>query len=180
MPSLNIVILCGSYQQPSRTLVLCQALATELAQHRPDVQVRVVEISQIGRALGACLQRNELPADVEAAVKAVEQADLVIAASPVYRATYTGHFKLFVDMLGIESLTGKPVLLAATGGSPYHALMIDHQLRPLFAMMMADILPVSVYATEADFTEHKITSAAIQKRIALAIKLALPHLPAGN
>lgn len=179
MPNLNTVILCGSYQQPSRTLALCQTLAAELTRYRPNQQIRVVEIAQIGRALGACLQRSELPAEIEADLLAVENADLLIAASPVYRASFTGHFKHFVDLLGMNSLIGKPILLAATGGSPYHALMIDHQLRPLFSSMMAAVLPVSVYATEADFTDYQISNAAIQKRIAQAVELALPHLTVG-
>lgn len=178
MSQLNVAILCGSFQRPSRTLVLCQAVLAELRRHRPDLNVHVVEIAQIGRALGACFQRSELPPEILADVLAVEKADLVIAASPVYRATYTGHFKHFVDMLGMDALAGKPVLLGATGGSPFHALMLDHQLRPLFAMMQAAIAPVGVYAIEAHFSpDYRIINPIIQQRIALAVQMALPLLP---
>ena len=179
MSALKIAVLNGSLQQPSRTHVLCQALLDELAIHRPQSHIHWVEISQIGRALGGCLQRKELPAEVEADLQALEQADLVIAASPVYRATYTGLFKHLVDFLGMSSLVNTPVLLAATGGSPLHALIIDHQLRPLFAMMQALTLPVGVYATETDFTlDYQLFSQAAKQRVKLAVELALPHLPA--
>ena len=177
MKSLNVVILNGSLQQPSRTLALCLALFEAMKAQRPDMVMHVVDIAQKGRALGACLQRSELPADIEADLQAVERADILIAASPVYSASYTGLFKHFVDFMGMNVLAGKPVLLAATGGSPLHALVIDQQLRPLFAMKQALTLPVGVYATEADFTDYRINSAALEKRIELAVQLALPCLP---
>lgn len=178
MSELKIAVLNGSMQQPSRTHVLCQALLDELLLHRPQSTIHWVEISQIGRSLGACLQRSELSAEVEADLKALESADLIIAASPVYRATYTGLFKHLLDFLGMSSLVNTPVLLAATGGSPLHALMIDHQMRPMFAMMQALTLPIGVYATEADFTlDYQLFSNAAKQRVKLAVELALPHLP---
>ena len=179
MSKLNVAVLCGSLQRPSRTLVLCEALLSKIAENR-EVLPHVVEISQIGRRLGACFQRNELPEDLLAHLSAIENADVLIAASPVYSATYTGMFKHFVDFMGMDALAGVPTLLAATGGSPLHGLMIDQQLRPLFAMKQALTLPLGVYATEADFTDYRITSAALEKRIDLAVALALPHLPPGD
>lgn len=175
---MNVTILCGSYRRPSRTLALCHAVIDELKRLLPAIRVHVVEISQIGRELGACLQRGELPPEIETHLQAVEKADLLIAASPVYRATYSGLFKHFADFLDINAMTGKPVLLAACGGSPLHTLVIDHQLRPLFAMLQTLTMPVGVYATEADIgADGQIHSPAIQKRIEMVVQLALPHLP---
>jgi FMN reductase len=177
MSELKVVILNGSMQQPSRTHVLCQALYDELVSHHPECRLHWVEISQIGRSLGACLQRQELSRDIELDLQAIEKADLLIAASPVYRATYTGLFKHLIDFLGMTALVNKPVLLAATGGSPLHGLMIDHQLRPLFAMMQALTLPIGVYATEADFSEdYQLINHAALDRVKLAIEMALPNL----
>ena len=86
-------------------------------------------------------------------------------------------FKHFVDFTAMEALTGTPVFLAATGGSPLHGLMIDQQMRPLFAMKQALTLPLGVYATEADFCDYQISNPALGKRIALAVGLALPFIP---
>jgi FMN reductase len=97
-------------------------------------------------------------------------------ATPVYRASYTGLFKHLFDLVHHESLIDIPVLLAATGGSDRHALVIDHQLRPLFSFFQAQTLPVGVYAVEKDFDGYDIASAALQERIALAIARAVPHL----
>lgn len=177
MPALNVVVLCGSPLRPSRTLVLCEALLAKIGEHRTIVP-HVIEISQIGRQLGACLQRSELPDSVLSDLNAVENADVLIAGSPVYSATYTGLFKHFIDFMPMDALAGVPTMLAATGGSPLHGLVIDQQMRPLFAMKQALTLPLGVYATESDFIDYKITSPNLEKRIELAVSLALPFLPA--
>lgn len=176
MSSLKVAVLCGSLQRPSRTLALCEAILAALARHRA-IEPTVLEISQFGRAMGACLSRIELPEAILDHLEAVEKADLVIAASPVYSATYTGMFKHFVDFMGMDALAGTPTLLAATGGSPLHALMVDQQMRPLFAMKQALTLPLGIYATEADFTNYRISNPFLENRIDLAIRLALPSLP---
>ncbi|OYU96670.1 MAG: FMN reductase, partial [Burkholderiales bacterium PBB5] len=83
--------------------------------------------------------------------RSIESADLVIAATPVYKGSYTGLFKHLFDLVDPNALVGRPVLLAANGGSERHALVVDHQLRPLFAFFRALTVPSAVYAAEADF-----------------------------
>ena len=73
--------------------------------------------------------------------QAIEAADLLIVASPVYKGSYTGLFKHLFDFVGYEALIGKPTLLLATGGSERHALVIDHQLRTLFGFFRAATVP---------------------------------------
>lgn len=70
-----------------------------------------------------------------------------------------------------------PVLLAASGGSDRHALVLEHQLRPLFSFFQAQTLPIGVYATDRDFTpEYTIHSELLRDRITLAVARALPIL----
>lgn len=58
-----------------------------------------------------------------------------------------------------------------------YALVLEHQLRPLFSFFQAQTLPIGVYATDRDFTpEYTIQSAALRDRIILAILRALPIL----
>jgi FMN reductase len=94
--------------------------------------------------------------------------------SPVYRASFTGLFKHLFDFIGQYALVGKPVLLAATGGGERHALILEHQLRPLFAFFQALTLPLGVYASNTDFDGYEIRSPQILDRIALAAERALP------
>ena len=65
-------------------------------------------------------------------------ADGLIAATPIFSASYSGLFKMFFDVIERDGLAGKPVLLAATGGTARHSLALDHALRPLFAYLGAD------------------------------------------
>ncbi|MDP3135301.1 MAG: NAD(P)H-dependent oxidoreductase, partial [Burkholderiaceae bacterium] len=75
-----------------------------------------------------------------------------------------------------DALIDVPVLLAATGGSERHALAIDHQLRPLFSFFQAQTLPIGVYAADREFDAYRVSSEALQARIALAVARAVPVL----
>ncbi len=174
---LNIVAVSGGAYRPSRTLVLAEAILAGLAERVPAT-FRFVELSEIARPLGGALSRDELPAAVEEQVRAIENADLLVVASPVYRGAYPGLLKHLFDLVGMEALVDTPVLLAATGGSPLHALVIDHQLRPLFSFFQAVTLPIGVYATEGDFSDYRIASEALKARIRLAVERAVPLLGA--
>ncbi|EHP40940.1 FMN reductase [Cupriavidus basilensis OR16] len=170
---LNVVAVNGSAQQPSRTLALVQALLDELA-GRLLLQTRIVNLGDIARPLGAALSRAELPAQIEGEIAAIESADLLVVAAPVYRGSYPGHFKHLFDLVGQDALVDKPVLLAATGGSDRHALVLEHQLRPLFSFLQALTLPIGVYGSPGDFQNHQVSSAALAQRIQLAADRAVP------
>lgn len=172
---LKVVAVSGNVQRPSRTLILVEELLIALGASLP-IEVRLIELGQIGPALAGTLQRKQLPAEIESDLQAIENADLLIAATPVYRASYTGLFKHLFDFIHHEALVDVPVLLAATGGSDRHALIIEHQLRPLFAFFQALTLPVGVYGAEADFHDYQIHSAPLKARVALAVERALPLL----
>lgn len=100
---------------------------------------------------------------VNAAMESLGQADAVIAATPVYKAGISGLFKSFVDLLDNDLLIGRPVVLAATGGSERHATIVDDHLRPLFAFLRAVPVPTSLYAAPDDWA-----SADLSKRITRA------------
>ncbi len=175
--ALNVVALIGSptSSATSRSLLLVRHLLDAL-QERLHASVTLVELAPIARSLGQSLTRAEVEPAVEQALATVESADLLVVATPVYRGSYPGLFKHLVDFIELEALVDTPVLLAATGGSERHALVIDHQLRPLFSFLQAHTLPIGVYATPADFDGVQINSTALQARIALAADRAAGHL----
>ena len=177
MPSktLKVVAVSGGLQRPSKTLALVEQLLEGLGDALP-IEARLIELGELVPKFGAAVQRSQLPPAVEALLREIETADLLLVASPIYRGSYTGLFKHFFDFVHHESLVDVPVLLAATGGSDRHALAIDHQLRPLFSFFQAHTLPIGVYATDRDFTDYRVSSAALQARIALAVERALPVL----
>jgi FMN reductase len=172
---LKIVAVSGGLQRPSRTLALVERILDGLSDAVP-VKRRLIELGEIVPRFGSVLQRAQLPQDVEAILRDIETADLLVVASPIYRGSYTGLFKHLFDFVHHESLIDVPVLLAATGGSDRHALAIDHQLRPLFSFFQAHTLPIGVYATDKEFDNYRVSSDALRARIALAVERAVPVL----
>ena len=135
---------------------------------------RLIELGQLAPQLAGATWRSHLPDAVERELVAVEQTDILVVATPVFRGAYTGLFKHFFDFIDQDALIDKPILLAATGGSERHALMIDHQLRPLFSFFQARTLPLGVYATDKDFTDYRLQDEALIQRATLAVQRALP------
>lgn len=173
---LNIVAVSGGLNTPSKTESLVQAILDELSE-AIDIQVHFIKLSEIGPLLGGAFYRNQLPQRVQDDLAAVEAADALIVGTPVYRASFTGLFKHFFDFVEQTALVDVPVLLAASGGSDRHALVLEHQLRPLFSFFQAQTLPIGVYATDRDFTpEYTVKSEQLADRITLAVARALPIL----
>lgn len=190
-PSLSVVAINGSPYRPSRTSVLLQTLLSSLetaletaldasvtrAGGTPlPIDSQIIEFADIAQDVGGALSRKALSARAEAALQAIESADLLIVGTPVFRGSLPGLLKHLFDLVHLEPFVDKPVLFAATGGSDRHALVIDHQLRPLFSFFQSLTLPIGVYASQADFADYRITSELLQSRIALAVERALPVL----
>jgi FMN reductase len=97
---------------------------------------------------------------LKAAVKALGEADGIIASTPVYKAGPSGLFTSFFDVLDNDLLIGRPVVLAATAGTARHALVADDQMRPLFAYLRALTVPTSLFAAPDDWSDP-----ALNKRI---------------
>ena len=169
----RLVAVSGGLQRPSKAAALAEHLLDLIADAIPCEQ-RLVELGQLAPLLAGTVWRSQLPEAVERELAAVEQADLLVVATPVYRGSYTGLFKHFFDFIHQDALIDKPVLLAATGGSERHALVIDHQLRPLFSFFQARTLPLGVYATDKDFVDCRLQDEALIERAGLAVRRALP------
>lgn len=166
-PKITVVI--GNPSETSRTKVLALALAEAVSAAQPahaPAQLEVLELHRLAPHL--VTGGRELPAEGAAALRAIATADLLIAATPVYKGAYTGLFKHLFDLVDPNALVDRPVLLAANGGSDRHALVVDHQLRPLFAFFRALTVPSAVYAAESDFDGYTLRSDALRARIAEA------------
>lgn len=170
---LRVVAVSGSLTAPSRTTALVTAISDAFAAAIP-VETHLITLHELGPHLAGALTRKQLPETAEAELQRIENADLLIVASPVYRASFTGLFKHLFDFVDQYALVDTPVLLAATGGSERHALIIEHQLRPLFGFFQSLALPVGVYAHDSDFVEYKVADAGLIERIDKAVARGLP------
>jgi FMN reductase len=168
MSSPILVGLAGTYNRPSRTHTLVKDVA-EIAAHKFGFQQHVFDLSDVGPSLGLALKRENLDGRALEILAGFRSADALIIGCPTYKGSYPGLFKHLFDLLDPDDLRGKPVLLAATGGGDRHTLMVEHQLRPLFGFFMTHTLPTTIYASERDFTDYRIVSAPLKKRIADAV-----------
>ncbi|EQM86990.1 FMN reductase [Stenotrophomonas hibiscicola] len=179
MPSshrpLRIVAVSGGLQRPSRATLLAEHLLGVIG-NDVHCEHHLIELGELAPQLAGALWRSQLPEAVERQLLAVEQADVLVVSTPVYRGSYTGLFKHFFDFIHQDALVDTPILLAATGGSERHALVIDHQLRPLFSFFQARTLPLGVYATDRDFADGRVRNEPLIERARLAVHRAMPLL----
>jgi FMN reductase len=83
-------------------------------------------------------------------VTAIEQADGLVIATPIFKASYAGLLKVFLDLLPQFALAGKAVLPIATGGSLAHLLALDYGLRPVLQSMGARHIVQSLFVPESE------------------------------
>ena len=120
----RVAVVVGNPRPSSRTLAAARLVARELTGEESDL---VVDLAELGPAL-----LDWQDPTVGALVAAVGEADLVVVASPTYKATYTGLLKLFLDCFGTTGLRGLAVPLML-GAGPAHALAPELTLRPVLA-----------------------------------------------
>ncbi|SHF13259.1 FMN reductase [Lampropedia hyalina DSM 16112] len=173
--SLRTVVLNGSLHKPSRTQVLLHSVHGALNEYLP-LETQFIELVDLVPHIGTALSTQNLHPQAQQAIAAIEEADFLIVGSPVFRGSIPGLLKHLFDLIQLEALVGKPVLLAATGGSQRHSLVIDHQLRPLLAFFQSLILPIGVYGTQQEIDGGRIVDDALRSRIQLTAQLALPTL----
>lgn len=177
---MQVVGINGTLHTPSKTGLLltglldaivgrADAAATASAPASSStVSSSTVELLSLRQPLADALGGGTFAEPLQDAITRVTTADLLVVATPVYKGSYTGLLKLFVDLLGQDELIDVPVVLAATGGNDLHSLVIEHELRPLFGFFRAHTLPHAVYARGADFLPEGGFSESLTRAIAAA------------
>jgi FMN reductase len=152
MSARKLVVVSAGLSLPSSTRMLADRLATATAagqDTRPDI--RVIELRDLATDIANNLVTGFPSPALGEALDAVTGADGLIAVTPIFTGSYSGLFKSFFDVLDNTALTGKPVLIAATGGSARHSLALEHAVRPLFSYLRAIVVPTAVYAASEDW-----------------------------
>jgi FMN reductase len=154
-PPRHVTVISAGTSEPSSTRMLADRIAHRslelLRETGTHASVGVIELAPLAVDIANATVAGFPSDQLQAAIEQIASADAIIAASPVYKAGISGLFKSFIDVLEDDLLIAKPVLLAATAGSGRHALVIDDQMRPLFAYMRALTLPTSVFAGPEDW-----------------------------
>ena len=155
----QVTIIHAGLRVPSST----KLLADEFAAALPDQQVQIVALRDHAHAVVDAMLAGVVSDGLGEAIATVTGADALVAVTPTFSASYSGLFKSFLDVLEPGALKGMPVLLAATGGTARHSLMIDHSMRPMFAYLGAQVVRTGVFAATEDFGGPGVL--ALQQRI---------------
>ncbi|MFT4147550.1 MAG: NAD(P)H-dependent oxidoreductase [Micrococcaceae bacterium] len=151
----RLVALSAGTSEPSTSRMLvdraAQATSTHLKESGCNISIAVIELAPMAAEIAQSLVTGFPQEKVQQAIEKVAQADAVIVATPVYKAGISGLFKSFIDLLDNDLLVAKPVLLTATAGTARHAMVIDEQMRPLFAFLRTLTAPTSVFAAPEDW-----------------------------
>ncbi|MFD9483273.1 FMN reductase [Streptomyces sp. NPDC059991] len=152
---MKLIAVSAGLSTPSSTRLLADRLAEsvreELTGRGHVVSTEVVEVRGLAGDVANHLVTGFPPPRLAAAIDAVTGADGLVVVTPVFAASYSGLFKSFFDVIDPDALSGKPVLVAATGGTARHSLVLDHAMRPLFAHLRAAVVPTAVYAASEDW-----------------------------
>ncbi|WP_317201745.1 NADPH-dependent FMN reductase [Janthinobacterium sp.] len=172
---MNVLLLGGSPQLPSSSSRLLLHIGDKLAVHgHRTSRLHVRDLP--ARAL---LHADFNDVSIVRALAAVADADAVVISTPVYKASYTGILKAFLDLLPQDGLAGKLVLPLATGGSQSHMLALDYALRPVLHALAARHVLTSIYATAQQLEWNEERGLTLEPAIAARVSLGVEELASG-
>lgn len=150
-----LAVVSGGLREPSSTRLLADqidaAVRAELRRSNVAASSTLIDLRPLGRPIMDAMLTGFTGPQLEAAFHTLAEADALIAVTPAFNASFGGLFKSFFDVLPEETLADMPVLIAATGGTERHSLVLEHALRPMFSYLHAVVSPTGVYAATADF-----------------------------
>jgi len=140
----QIVIISGSPTPGSRLNGVIQRVENNWAKKGLGIgHIRVADLPA-----EALLHANFKNEAILAALAQVEAASAVVIASPVYKASYTGILKAFLDLLPQTGLKGKITLPLFIGGTIAHLLSLDYALKPVLSVLGSRNILGGVFAID--------------------------------
>ncbi|MYM22391.1 NADPH-dependent FMN reductase [Duganella sp. FT135W] len=171
---MSILLLGGSPAAPSSTGRLLEHVGDKLAAlgHRHSkLNVRDLPAK-------ALLHADFADLALKRAIEVVAEADAIVIATPIYKASYTGILKAFLDLLPQDGLKDKLVLPLATGGSQSHMLALDYALRPVLQALDARQVFTSIYATSQQLSWSDVSGLTVDQSIAWRVQAGVDALSA--
>lgn len=164
----RIVVISGGLGTPSSTRVLGDDIAARLrealALNGQELDLETVELRELAHPIADAMLTGFPTGELARIVDEVAAADALVVVSPTFSASISGLVKSFFDVLEPDTLAGKPVLMAATGGTERHSLMIEFAMRPLFSYLGAVPVRTGIFAATSDF--GGLGAASLSRRVA--------------
>jgi FMN reductase len=147
----RIVAISAGLSESSSTTRLAHRIGEAVAQADPAGSYEVITLREMAGQIAEANVVGFAAPRLQAVIDQVVAADAVVLVSPTYQGSFSGLWKSFIDALDSDALIGKPVLLAATGGTSRHSLVVDHAMRPVLAYLQAFVVPTGVFASPHDW-----------------------------
>ncbi|HLZ72789.1 MAG TPA: NADPH-dependent FMN reductase [Dehalococcoidia bacterium] len=179
----HLVGVLGSVTPPGRLRRALEAALASAPAAQPGTTTALLDLAEVQLAFADGRPPAQIGGDTARVVAAIERADCLLFASPVYRGTYTGALKNLLDLLPVEALAGKACGILAMGASQHHYLGVDWHLRDVLAWFGAVPAPVGVYLTSADFVDGalaEVRRAELAELVAGVLRLGQALRGAGS
>lgn len=174
----SLVVISAGLSTPSSTSnvsdTIARAVSAAVTARGESLEIHLVELSELIPDLSTALSTGIGTPRLEEVKQQLSSADALVAVTPVFKASYSGLFKTFFDVLDAEALVDMPVLIGATAGTARHSLVLDFALRPLFTYMRAIVVPTGIFVATEDF--GGVESEAIHIRIQRAANELAEHM----
>jgi FMN reductase len=155
--TFKLAVVSAGTSDPSSTRLLADRAAERVAAlaaaRGHTVTTGVIELRELSSDIATALTSQLITPRLGEAIAALAGADGIVAAAPVYKAGASGLFTSFFHVLDNDLLIAKPVILAATAGTARHALVVDDQMRALFAFLRTMTVPTSLFAAPEDWSD---------------------------
>jgi FMN-dependent oxidoreductase (nitrilotriacetate monooxygenase family) len=148
VPDDAVVVVVGNPRRGSRTRAAAELAARRVAEHHGlSGAVRTIELADLAPEL-----LTDGPGVTEA-LRTLASARFAVVATPVYKASYTGLLKAFLDSYGPLGLDGVATVPLVVSASPEHARAGDDHLRPLLVELGATVPQTSLALLESDLPD---------------------------
>lgn len=164
----KLIAVLGSVTPPGRLAKALNAMTVAAKVADPQLEIDFLDLADVRIAFADGRAPDAYGDDTAAVVKRIDAADIVVLASPVYRASFTGALKNLLDHLPAEALVGKPCGIVAMGATAHHFLGVESHLRDVLTWFGAIVAPTGVYLSSADFIDGNLVDRASADLAALA------------
>jgi FMN reductase len=110
----------------------------------------------------------------------VEKSQIVVILTPIYKASYTGILKTYLDLLPQKALEGKIIVPLAVGGSAFHLLAIEYALKPVLSVLGATEILNTVYIIDKQIEQLATDGFQIDEEAEQRLTTELQQLLSSN
>lgn len=163
----SLIVVSAGLSTPSSTRQvadsIAQAVTTAVTARGESLEITVIELREIINDLAQVFATGMSTPKLDEIKQQLSDADGLVTVTPIFKASYSGLFKMFFDVLDQDSINGMPTIIAATAGTARHSLVLEHAVRPLLVYLRAKVVPTSLFAATEDFGGEE--GAALESRI---------------